>query len=215
MRVVIGEDEMLLREGLSLVLSGAGIDVVGSAGDAVTLLDLVERTRPDVVITDIRMPPGRTDDGLVAATRIRLAWPDIGVLVLSQFVQRRYALELIGSNPAGVGYLLKERVGEVARFVADVRQVGSGGTVLDPEVVQVMITKAAHSRRGLDLLTPRQREVLALVAQGRSNAAIATRLNISEKSVVQHVSRIYDELGFEANSGDHRRVLAVLRYLTF
>ena len=214
MRVVIGEDEMLLREGLSLVLGGAGIEVAGSAGDATTLLDVVEETRPDVVITDIRMPPRRADDGLVAATRIRLVWPDTGVLVLSQFVQRRYALELIGGNPAGVGYLLKERIGEVARFVADVHEVGSGGTVLDPEVVKAMMNTAARSRRDLDLLTPRQREVLELVAQGRSNAAIATRLEITEKSVVQHVSRIYDELGLEANSDDHRRVLAVVRYLT-
>jgi len=166
-RVVIGEDEMLLREGLSLVLGGAGIEIAGSAGDATTLLDVVERTRPDVVITDIRMPPRRADDGLVAATRIRLVWPDTGVLVLSQFVQRK-----------------------------------------------AMMTSAARSRRDLDLLTPRQREVLELVAQGRSNAAIATRLEIAEKSVVQHVSRIYDELGLEANSDDHRRVLAVVRYLT-
>jgi DNA-binding NarL/FixJ family response regulator len=148
------------------------------------------------------------------ATRIRLVWPDTGVLVLSQFVQRRYAPKLIGGNPAGVGYLLKERIGEVARFVADVHEVGSGGTVLDPEVVMAMMTTVARSRRDLDLLTPRQREVLELVAQGRSNAAITTRLEITEKSVVQHVSRIYDELGLEANSDDHRRVLAVVRYLT-
>ncbi|GAA1835550.1 response regulator transcription factor [Pseudonocardia ailaonensis] len=214
MRVVIGEDETLLREGLTLVLSGAGIEVVGSAGDAVTLLDVVDRTHPDVVVTDIRMPPGRADDGLVAATRIRRTRPGTGVLVLSQFVQRRYALELIGTDPAGVGYLLKERIGEVSRFVADVRQVGSGGTVLDPEVVQAMITTASRTHRDLDRLTPRQREVLELVAQGRSNAAIASRLAIAEKSVVQHVSRIYDELGLETNAGDHRRVLAVVRHLS-
>jgi DNA-binding NarL/FixJ family response regulator len=150
------------------------------------------------------MPPRRVDDGPVAATRIRLVWPDTGVLVLSQFVQRRYALELIGGNPAGVGYLLKERIGEVARFVADVHEVGSGGTTLDPEVMNALMTTAARSRRDPDLLTPRQREVLELVAQGRSNAAIATRLEITEQSVVQHVSRIYDELGLEANSDDHR-----------
>jgi DNA-binding NarL/FixJ family response regulator len=159
------------------------------------------------------MPPRRADDGPVAATRIRLVWPDTGVLVLSRFVQRRYALELIGGNPAGVGYLLKERIGEAARFIADVHEVRSGGTTLDPEVVKALMTTAARSRPDPDLLTPRQREVLELVAQGRSNAAIATRLEITEKSVVQHVSRIYDELGLEANSDDHRRALAVVRYL--
>ncbi|ODU05610.1 MAG: DNA-binding response regulator [Pseudonocardia sp. SCN 72-86] len=214
MRVVVAEDETLLREGLTLLLTGSGMEVVGAAGDAVTLLEMTEHARPDVVVTDIRMPPGRTDDGLLAAIRIRRTWPGTGVLVLSQFVQRRYALELIGTNPAGVGYLLKERIGDVARFVADVDQVGSGGTVLDPEVVQMMITKAAHTRHDLDQLTPRQREVLELVAQGRTNAAIADRLDIAEKSVVQHVSRIYDELGLAANSVDHRRVLAVIRYLS-
>jgi DNA-binding NarL/FixJ family response regulator len=156
-RLIIAEDETLLREGLVVVLERAGFHVVGTAADAVSLLELAERDRPDVVITDIRMPPGRADDGLAAAIQIRRTLPDAGVLVLSQFVQRRYALELIGTNPAGVGYLLKECIGEVRRFVDDVEQVGSGGTVLDPEVVRVKMARAAHKHGDLDRLTARQR----------------------------------------------------------
>jgi DNA-binding NarL/FixJ family response regulator len=213
-RLIVAEDETLLREGLVLVLERAGFEVVGTAADAVDLVALAERERPDVVVTDIRMPPGRADDGLTAAIRIRRTVPGAGVVVLSQFVQRRYALELIGTNPSGVGYLLKERIGEVRRFVDDVEQVGSGGTVLDPDVVRVMMDRAAHKHGDLERLTPRQREVLELIAQGRTNAAIAARLGIAEKSVVQHASRIYDDLGLEANSVDHRRVMAVIRFLS-
>ena len=215
MRLIIAEDETLLREGLVLVLERAGFEIAGTAAAADTLLELAERVRPDVVVTDIRMPPGRADDGLTAAIRIRRTLPGVGVLVLSQYVQRRYALELIGTNPAGVGYLLKERIGEVRRFVDDVEQVGSGGTVIDPEVVRVMMTRAANKHGDLERLTPRQRDVLELIAQGRTNAAIAARLGIAEKSVVQHVSRIYDDLGLEVNPVDHRRVMAVIRYLSW
>jgi DNA-binding NarL/FixJ family response regulator len=215
MRLIIAEDETLLREGLVLVLERAGFEIAGTAAAADTLLELAERVRPDVVVTDIRMPPGHADDGLTAAIRIRRTLPGVGVLVLSQYVQRRYALELIGTNPAGVGYLLKERIGEVRRFVDDVEQVGSGGTAIDPEVVRVMMTRAAHKHGDLERLTPRQRDVLELIAQGRTNAAIAARLGIAEKSVVQHASRIYDDLGLEVNPVDHRRVMAVIRYLSW
>ncbi len=213
MRVLIGEDEALLREGLVAVLERAGFDVIGSAGDADELLRLADAKTPDVTITDIRMPPGGRDDGLRAALAIRARRPEASVLVLSQYVQRQYALELLGSQPAGVGYLLKQRVADVESFCRDVRRVGEGGTVLDPEVVTAMVERARRTDDAIDSLTPRQREVLGLIAEGRSNAAIAHQLVITEKAVVHHISRIYTQLALEPSEDAHRRVLAVIRYL--
>jgi DNA-binding NarL/FixJ family response regulator len=213
MRVLIGEDEALLREGLILLLEGAGIEVAGVAGDATALMRLATGRRPDLVLSDIRMPPGNADDGLRAALDIRQANPSVSIMILSQYVNRRYALELLGDCAAGVGYLLKQRVANGQRFCEDLRRVAAGATVLDPEVVSAMLARARRDSDAIDQLTPRQTEVLALVAEGRSNAAIARRLVISEKAVVQHISRIYDQLGLIASEDDHRRVLAVARYL--
>ena len=213
MRVVIGEDEALLRQGLVLLLEGTGVTVAGVASTGPELVELAATEAPDLVITDIRMPPHHTDDGLRAAIAIRAARPATPVLVLSQHVQRRYALELLGDQPRGVGYLLKQRIADVTSFVRDVHLVADGGVVLDPEVVASMLTRAHRDATALECLTPRQREVLALLAEGRSNASIARQLTISDKAVVQHVSRIYDQLGLPLNDNDHRRVLAVVRYL--
>ena len=213
MRIVIAEDEALLREGLVLLLESAGHQMVGVCGDADTLVELAAAETPDLVVTDIRMPPDHTEDGLRAAIAIRSARPSTAVLVLSQYVHRQYARELLGEQPAGVGYLLKQRVADAAAFCRDVRIVAEGGTVLDPEVVSAMLNRA-RSHTALTRLTPRQGEVLALIAEGRTNAAIARRLAITEKAVVQHASRIYDLLGLAAGGEDHRRVLAVVRYLS-
>ena len=210
MRVVVAEDEALLRQGLIHVLEHGGHEVVAAAGDAEQLIEDVERHQPDLVVTDIRMPPSHTTEGLVAAVRINRQWPEIAIVVLSQHVQRQYALELLAERPAGVGYLLKQRIADVATFQADLERVQAGGTVLDPEVVALMVTRARRRDTALD----RQGEVLALMAQGRSNAAIARQLVMTEKAVVGHVSRIYDELGLATDEGDHRRVLAVVRYLS-
>ena len=213
MRVVIGEDEALLREGLGLVLTQAGLELVGSAEDADALVALVDTVKPDLVVTDIRMPPRHTDDGLRAAITIRSRWPEISVLVLSQYVQRTYALELLGDRPAGVGYLLKQRVADVTAFLEAIHTVAAGGTVVDPEVVELALTRSARREPGLAPLTGRQREVLALMAEGLTNAAIARRLVVSEKAVVQHCSNIYAALGLAPGPDDHRRVLAVLQHL--
>ncbi|MBA3418518.1 MAG: response regulator transcription factor [Geodermatophilaceae bacterium] len=213
MRVVIGEDEALLREGLEFVLGRAGFDVVGVAADAERLVELAREQAPELIVTDIRMPPTNTDDGLRAALAIRACRPETAVLVLSQHVQRAYAQELLEARPAGVGYLLKQRIADVEQFCADARRVASGGTVLDPEVVSMLLTRARRDKSAVDRLTSRQREVLGLVAQGRSNAAIARRLSITEKAVVGHISRVYDELGLPPSDDDHRRVLAVIHYL--
>lgn len=213
MRVVIGEDEALLRAGLTLLVEEGGADVVASAGDARELVDLALEHRPDVVITDIRMPPTHAHDGLEAALRIRAEDPAIGVLVLSQFVQPRYALELVNGSADGLGYLLKQRVVDARGFLDDLATVAAGGTVLDPDVAVALVDRASRRVGAVESLTARQREVLSLMAEGRSNAAIAHRLAISEKTVVQHVSLVYDHLGLMADEGDHRRVLAVVRYL--
>jgi DNA-binding NarL/FixJ family response regulator len=213
MRILIAEDEALMRSGLALVLAGNGLDVVGEAGDADTLVLLAEELQPDVVITDIRMPPTHTDDGVRAALTIRDRQPHVGVLVLSQHVQRRYALELVGERPEGVGYLLKQRVSNTDEFCADVRRVAAGGTVLDPEVVALMVNRARRDHATVEALTLRQQEVLGLIAEGRSNAAIARKLRITDKAVVQHISHIYDQLGLGMSDDDHRRVLAVIHYL--
>jgi DNA-binding NarL/FixJ family response regulator len=213
MRCVIAEDETLLRAGLSLVLRQGGFDIVAAASDADELLGLTAEHVPDLVITDIRMPPDRTDDGLRAAVRIRAAMPQVGVVVLSQHLQRRYAVELIGEDASGVGYLLKQRIGDIPRFLADLRQVCAGGTALDPDVVSLMISRARADKGVIDRLTDRQREVLAAMAEGRSNVAIARSLFIGEKAVVGHISHIYEQLGLPDGPDDNRRVLAVIRYL--
>jgi DNA-binding NarL/FixJ family response regulator len=213
MRVVIGEDEALLREGLVLLLESAGISVAAVADDAPGLTRGVGLHAPDLVISDIRMPPGHTDDGLRAALELRRAQPRLPIVILSQHVHRAYALELLGDDPVGIGYLLKQRVANGSAFCRDLRRVAEGGTVLDPEVVSSMLERARRDRDAIDELTPRQTEVLSLLAEGRSNAAIARSLFISEKAVVQHVSRIYLELGLTPSEDDHRRVMAVVRYL--
>ncbi|WP_291051250.1 response regulator transcription factor [Herbiconiux sp.] len=213
MRVVIGEDEVLLREGLVHLLENDGIDVEAAVGTAVELELEVARLSPDLVITDIRMPPTHTDEGLLAALRIRRAHPGVAVMVLSQHVQRRYATELLEQREGGVGYLLKQRIADVRTFTADLRRVQAGGTALDPDVVAVLVARASKTSGPVGDLTPRQLEVLGLMAEGRSNAHIAARLGTSEKAVVQHTSRIYDTFGLPVAADDHRRVLAVIRYL--
>ncbi|WP_424464411.1 response regulator [Pseudoclavibacter helvolus] len=213
MRVVIGEDEALLREGLGHVLTNDGFEVVAAVGTAVELEVEVGRLEPDLVITDIRMPPTFTDEGLVAALRIRQAHPRVAVVVLSHYVQRRYASELIGQRDGGVGYLLKQRIADVRSFTADLRHVQAGGTVLDPDVVSVLVSRATKINGPIGELTPRQLEVLSLMAEGRSNSFIAARLGTSEKAVVHHTSNIYDAFSLPVASDDHRRVLAVVRYL--
>jgi DNA-binding NarL/FixJ family response regulator len=207
-RVVIGEDEALLRRGLGLLLEASGIEVAAAAGDADGLVEAVRAVDPD-----IRMPPDNSDDGLRAALQIRAERPDRPVMVLSQYVQRRYATDLLRSGPAGVGYQLKQRIADVDRFCDDLRTIAAGGTLIDPEVIGMMVNRASQTHPGLERLTARQREVLGLIAEGRSNAAIAGRLGISDKAVVQHTSHLYEHLGLSASDADHRRVLAVLRYL--
>jgi DNA-binding NarL/FixJ family response regulator len=213
MRVVIAEDEVLLREGLGHLLENAGIQVVAAVATAVELENEVKRHRPDLVITDIRMPPTHTDEGLLAALRIHTAYPEIAVVVLSQYVQRRYATELLEQRTGGVGYLLKQRIADVATFTDDLRRVQAGGTALDPEVVAVLVSRASKVSGLVGSLTPRQLEVLGVMAEGRSNAHIASKLGMSEKAVVQHTSNIYDSFGLPVDADDHRRVLAVIRFL--
>jgi DNA-binding NarL/FixJ family response regulator len=213
MRVALADDAVILREGLARLLQEAGFDVVGMAGDADELLELVERSQPEVVIVDIRMPPTHTDEGLRAAKTIRETWPAIGILVLSQHVNARYAMELMSTGTDGVGYLLKERVTDLAELSASVNRVGRGGSVLDPEVVAQLIGRPRHGRDPLERLTEREREVLGLMAEGRSNKAIAERLFVSEHTVEKHVKGIFATLAFSQSPDDHRRVLAVLTYL--
>lgn len=212
-RVVIGEDEALLREGLSLVLERAGFEVAALAADGDALVAAARSERPQLVVTDIRMPPTQRDEGLRAALEIRATMPGTAVLVLSQHAQRRYAVELLGQRAGGVGYLLKQRIADADTFVADVRRVCDGGTVLDPELVATLLGRARSDDDPFHTLTPRQRDVLALMAEGADNAAIAQRLVITEKAVIKHVSRIYDQLELLPGAGEHRRVLAVVRYL--
>lgn len=213
MRIVIAEDEALIRRGLELVLADAGHEVLASATDAEGLTEAVGRLHPDLVVTDIRMPPTCTDEGLVAALEIRRTDPSTAVVVLSQHVQRRYARELLADGVGRVGYLLKQRIADIDTFLVDLERVAAGGTALDPDVVAVMMGRARNADSAVGSLTPRQQEVLALVAEGLSNASIAARLFLTEKAVVQHVSRIYDALGLTADAESHRRVQAVVRYL--
>jgi DNA-binding NarL/FixJ family response regulator len=211
-RVVVGEDQPLVREGIVRVLEEAGLEVVGVSGDAEDLVRKADAHHPDVVITDIQMPPDFTDDGLRAAQRIRSSHPDIGVVVLSQFLEDRYVLELVGDRAQGVGYLLKDRVGDLALFIDAIRRVAGGGSALDPAVVQRMVGRPREDGP-LDELTPREREVLGLMAEGRSNRGIADALVVSVAGVERHVTSILGKLDLRQDPEDHRRVLAVLRYL--
>ena len=212
MRVVIGEDQVLLREGIVRLLEEAGFEVVGQAGDAVDLRRKVGAHRPDVAVVDIQMPPTNTDDGLRAAIHIRSAHPATRVLVLSQYVEERYAVDLIGECAEGVGYLLKDRVGDLDEFAEAVRRVGEGGSVLDPEVVTRMLNRSRRADPVEDL-SPRERDVLELMAQGRSNSGIAELLVITESAVEKHVTAIFDKLDLDRDYQGHRRVLAVLTFL--
>ena len=211
-RVVVGEDQPLVREGIVRVLEEAGLEVVGVAGDAEDLVRKAGAHHPDVVIADIQMPPDLTDDGLRAAQQIRSTQPEVGVMVLSQFLEDRYALDLVGERAQGVGYLLKDRVGDLALFIDAVRRVARGGSALDPEVVQRMV---GRRREGgpLDELTPRDLDVLRLMAEGRSNQGIADALVVTVAAVERHVTSIFSKLGLQQAPEDHRRVLAVLQYL--
>ena len=211
MRVVLGEDSLLLRAGLARLLEDAGMEVAGQAGDLDGLLRKVRAHKPDVAIVDIKMPPTHTDEGLRAALTIRSELPGTGVLVLSQYAVKDYATKLLAENAEGVGYLLKDRVADVERFVDAVRRVAEGGSVLDPEVVSQML--ACRPEGPLDELTPREREVLALMAEGRSNRSIAVELVVSDRAVEKHVTSIFDKLSLPATGQGHRRVLAVLAYL--
>jgi DNA-binding NarL/FixJ family response regulator len=211
-RVVVGEDETLMREGIVHVLERAGFDVVGVAGDAPDLIRKTNAHKPDVVITDIQMPPDGTDDGLRAAIEIRQSRPDIGVVVLSQFLEDRYPLELVGDRAEGIGYLLKERVGDLKLFADSVRRVAAGGSALDPRVVERMVGRR-RAGSPLDELTPRESQVMALMAEGRSNGGIAAELIVTVPAVERHVTSIFDKLGLRQLPEDHRRVLAVLEYL--
>ncbi len=212
MRIVIAEDSVLLRAGLERLLADGGLEVVGTVGDGPGLIAAAAALRPDIAIVDVRMPPTHTDEGLRAALEVRRLVPQTRILVLSQYVEERYALELIGANAEGVGYLLKDRVADVSEFLAAVRRVAGGGTALDPEVVAQLL---GRRRRGspLDALSPREREVLGLMAEGRSNAAIAAQLVVTEGAVEKHISSIFAKLGLPDTPSDHRRVLAVLTYL--
>lgn len=212
MRVVIAEDSVLLREGIARLLEDAGLDVVGQAGTANDLLLKVRSYSPHLAIVDIRMPPDYTDEGLRAAQEIRAKHPGVGVLVLSQYAEPAYAMELLAESAEGVGYLLKDRISDVSEFAAAVRRVGEGGSALDPTVVSQLVGR----RRGddpLESLSPREREVLELMAEGRSNRGIADRLVVTERAVEKHVTSIFGKLRLPAAPEDHRRVLAVLRLL--
>ena len=212
MRVVIAEDSVLLRAGLERLLVDGGFEVVGTAGDGPALIAAASAYRPDIAIVDVRMPPTHTDEGLRAALEVRRLVPETRILVLSQYVEERYALELIGASAEGVGYLLKDRVADVSEFLAAVRRVAGGGTALDPEVIAQLLGRRRRGRP-LDVLSPREREVLGLMAEGRSNGAIAAELVVTEGAVEKHISNIFAKLGLPDTPNDHRRVLAVLTYL--
>jgi len=210
MRIAIAEDSVLLREGLTRLLVDEGHEIIAACGDAESFLRAVTDTQPDVCVVDVRMPPTFTDEGLRAALVVRDRWPDVGVLVLSQWVEEQYATELIAGRPHGVGYLLKDRVADVAEFLDALRRVASGGSALDPEVVAQLLARSRHPLGGL---TPRERDVLALMAEGRSNSAIAQSLVVGGGAVEKHINNIFMKLGLAPADQDHRRVLAVLRYM--
>jgi DNA-binding NarL/FixJ family response regulator len=209
-RVVIAEDSVLLRDGLTRLFASRNFDVVAAVGEAAALLQAVEQHRPDLLVADVRMPPGFTDEGLRAALQVRQQWPEVGVLVLSQYVEERYATKLLAGHTSRIGYLLKDRVADVDEFVAAAVRIAGGGTVLDPEVVSQLLIRRTDP---LQRLTPRERDVLALMAEGRSNAGIAATLVVSESAVAKHVNSIFTKLELTPADNDHRRVLAVLRFL--
>lgn len=212
LRVVLAEDSVLLREGLLRLLGDNGFDVVDAVGDAEAFLRSVELHRPDLVVVDVRMPPTFTDEGIRAALVVRQQYPDVAVLVLSQYVEENYATDLVAVRSRGVGYLLKDRVADVREFVEALRRVAGGGTALDPEVVTQLLSRSRR-RDPLERLTAREGEVLALMAEGRTNTAIAHTLVVTEGAVEKHVSSIFAKLDLPPTEHDHRRVLAVLRWL--
>jgi DNA-binding NarL/FixJ family response regulator len=211
-RIVLADDAALFREALASALRGAGYEIVGEAGDAMGLVELVSETRPDVVLLDVRMPPTRTTEGLDVALRIRDAAPGVGLLILSQDVQTQHVIRLLRDSPEGVGYLLKDRVANLAAFVDAVERVGAGGFVVDPEVVSTLFGRRRPAGP-LDELTPRERDVLQEMAEGHSNRAIGERLGLTERTVEANIRVILSKLGLEPDAGQHRRVLAVLTYL--
>lgn len=213
MRVIIAEDSVLLREGLAKLLSVSGIEVVDTVGDAEALLRSVEDHRPDLVIVDVRMPPGHTDEGIRAALALRRQQPELAVVVLSQYVEERYAVDLLTGETRGVGYLLKDRVADVEEFVETVRRVRSGSTALDPEVVSQLLVRQRGEEQ-LERLSGREKEVLALIAEGQSNAGIAAALHLSDSAVSKHINAIFTALDIPPASTDNRRVLAVLQHLS-
>jgi DNA-binding NarL/FixJ family response regulator len=210
MRIVIADDAAILRDGLAHLLTARGHEVVAGVGDAGALRAAVAEHRPDVAVIDIRMPPTHTDEGLRAAIELRRDHPGLGILLFSQYVETRFATDLLAGSANGVGYLLKERVGDIDDFVDALHRVASGGTALDPEVVGHLLNAG---RRGVDALTPRERDVLGLMAEGRTNAAIAKALVVSDRAVEKHIANIFLKLDLPPSGDDHRRVLAVLRYL--
>lgn len=212
MRVVLADDSVLFREALADALAGAGLEVLGQAGDVEGLLELVRAEPPDLAIVDVRMPPTGTTEGLEAALRIRLDVPSVAVLILSNVIETRHVLRLLRDTPEGIGYVLKDRVGNLAEFLDAARRVAAGGSVVDPEVVATLLGRP-RKHGPLEELTPRERSVLELMAEGRSNAAIADRLSLTEKTIEGHVRIILSKLALEPDSADHRRVLAVLTYL--
>ncbi|MFD8316025.1 response regulator transcription factor [Kitasatospora purpeofusca] len=211
MRAVIAEDSVLLRVGLVKVLEMGGFQVATEVGDGEALLAAVAEHRPELALVDVRMPPGFTDEGVRAAVEIRRRWPGTAVVLLSQYVEERYAAELLSTNTGGVGYLLKQRVADVTEFVATVRRVAEGGTALDPQVISQLLLR--RDLDPLERLTPRERDVLGVMAEGRSNAGIAQALAVGESAVAKHINNIFAKLDLPAADADHRRVLAVLRFL--
>jgi DNA-binding NarL/FixJ family response regulator len=211
-RIVIAEDSVLLRDGLTRMLADHGHEVVDSVEDAVGLVQRLERDTPDLVILDVRMPPTHTDEGIRAALEVRARWPHLPVLVLSQYVEENYASELLSGDLGGVAYVLKDRVTDVGQFLETVERIAAGGTAIDPEVVSQLLARTRR-QEPLNDLSPREREVLALMAEGRTNAAIAARIVVTPRAVEKHVKSIFQKLRLPPADTDHRRVLAVLRYL--
>ncbi|CAM3910253.1 response regulator [Janibacter anophelis] len=211
-KVVLAEDSVLLRDGIVRLLESAGFDVAAACPDGESFIAAVDEHRPDLVVVDVRMPPTFTSEGIVAALQVRERHPEIAVMVLSQYVEEQYATELVAARSKGVGYLLKDRVADTSEFIAALRDVAAGGTVLDPEVVTQLLTRARHADP-LASLTPRERDVLGLMAQGRTNSAIGKELYVSDGAVEKHVTSIFTKLDLPPADGDHRRVLAVLRWL--
>jgi DNA-binding NarL/FixJ family response regulator len=212
-RVVIADDNLLMREGIASLLRRAGVEVVGEAADAEELLRVVGEQTPDAAIVDVRMPPTHTDEGLRAAQEIRARHPGTGIMILSQTVEAGTALQLLAERPEGLGYLLKDRVTDIEDFTATLRHVSAGGSALDPQVVSQLLSRERERNGALGALTPREREVLGLMAEGRSNNAIATQMTVTERAVEKHVTSIFGKLGLPPAPEDHRRVLAVLAFL--